>query len=180
MFRRTYLVKPALQIKYLLIGLLGIVVTGVCVYLAAETSLGRSESLSQLSLGELASVREAMRFSLLWVMVIVLFVVTVVELFLFHRIFGPLYAVEKVLRMVADGDLTVYMPLRRGDELRDVADAVEQMVGGIRRRVLQDKETIQGVQNALRRLGEANPGQKDELEKLAVRLDAVAQDFRLG
>jgi methyl-accepting chemotaxis protein len=180
MFRRTYLVKPAIQLKYMLYGLLGVIATGLCVYLVLDLSLNRAESLSQLSAGELESVREAMRGSLIWVMAVLLVIVAAAGTVLFHRIIGPLYAVEKVLRMVADGDLAVYMPLRRGDELREVAEAVEQMVGGIRRRVLVDKETALACRNKLLRLAEADPALKDKIQPVLAELDRIGQDFRLG
>lgn len=180
MFRRTYLVKPALQIKYMLYGVAFVLVAGVCVYLSLDMSVIHSEQLGQLSQGELASVQHAMRASFFWVLGVLLVVVALAELFLFHKVFGPLYAVEKVLRMIADGDLAVYMPLRQGDELQDVADAVEQLVGGIRRRVLNDKETALACQKTLRDIAEAQPALKDKIQPLLNDLDRIGQDFRLG
>lgn len=180
MFRRTYIVKPALQIKYLLYGLAGVLFAVACAYAVMHLSIIRSEDLSQLSQGELESVQSAMRVTLLWLTALLMVTLSLAGVVLFHRIIGPLYAVEKVLRMIADGDLTVYMPLRRGDELREVADAVEQMVGGIRRRLLHDKEHVLAVQNALRRAGDANPALKTELDAAAAKLDKVGQEFRLG
>jgi methyl-accepting chemotaxis protein len=180
MFRRTYIIKPALQIKFLLYGLTGVVLAMRCAYAVLHISVVRSEDLSQLSQGELHSIQSAMRTALLWLFVLLALSLSVVGVVLFHRVIGPLYAVEKVLRMIADGDLTVYMPLRRGDELREVADAVEQMVGGIRRRVLRDKEHVLAAQTALRRVAEANPAAKAELDAASAKLDKVGQEFRLG
>jgi methyl-accepting chemotaxis protein len=180
MFRRNYMVKPALQLKYLAFGIVGVIVTGFCVYLTLDISIVHSERLSQLSQGELDTVVHAMQISFVWVLAILVLGTVVAGVLIFHRLIGPMYAVEKVLRMVADGDLTVYMPLRRGDELREVADAVEQMVGGTRRRLLRDKEHVVACQNKLRQLAEANPNLKTDLDALAAKLDRVGEEFRLG
>ncbi|HRY30086.1 MAG TPA: HAMP domain-containing protein [Elusimicrobiota bacterium] len=180
MFRRNYIVKPMLQLKYLLYGLGLVLVSGLCVYFIMDLAIVHSERLSQLSQGEILSVQAAARVALLWALILLLLIVTVGTILIFHRLIGPVYAVEKVLRMVADGDLTVYMPLRKGDELREMAEAVEQMVGGIRRRLLHDKENALACQTKLRQIAEGNPSLKAELNDIAAKLDRVGQEFRLG
>jgi len=167
------------MIKYILFSLTGVILTGLCVYVALDMSFMHSEYLAQISTGELMVIKTAMRWSLVWVLLILLFAYFIINMFLYHHLMGPLYAIEKVLRMVADGDLTVWMPLRQGDELREVADTLEEMVGGIRRRLQTDMKKVDDVRQDLKKLSDKNPALKGDLDRLSETLSTVGQEFKL-
>lgn len=58
-----------------------------------------------------------------------------------HRIAGPLYRVEKDLKeKVSGGDLTVRFSIRKGDEVGDLADALNTMVEGLRLKMVKIKK----------------------------------------
>ena len=51
-----------------------------------------------------------------------------------HKVAGPLYRFKKVMKEVADGDMSVRMKLRKGDQLDDVAEAFNEMMDALERR----------------------------------------------
>jgi len=44
-----------------------------------------------------------------------------------HKIAGPIYRIEKDMSEIARGNLALRIKLRRGDELQDIADAINAM-----------------------------------------------------
>jgi nitrogen fixation/metabolism regulation signal transduction histidine kinase len=49
------------------------------------------------------------------------------------RIAGPLPKIYAALRKVGEGDLNQKVILRKGDELRDLAQAVNDMIDGLKK-----------------------------------------------
>jgi len=66
-------------------------------------------------------------------MVIVLIVAAVVS----HRMAGPVYKFEKSCAAVASGDLTHRVWLRKGDQLSDLQEQFNAMVGAVNEAVKQ-------------------------------------------
>jgi len=69
-------------------------------------------------------------------------------LFFPGHIAGGLYGIEREVRKVADGDLTVRIALRKGDTAHGLAAEVNRMVDGLRGRlsgIEQGVEHAQGV-----------------------------------
>jgi methyl-accepting chemotaxis protein len=60
----------------------------------------------------------------------------VITLFLPQRLAGPLYRIEKDLNdIVSKGDLTHRLTLRKGDEVTDLAEAVNMTVASLRQKL---------------------------------------------
>jgi len=60
-----------------------------------------------------------------------------------HRIVGPLFRIKRLINEVITGRLKVpEYPLRAGDELQDVFDAVTRMVQGLRERQGEDAQAV--------------------------------------
>jgi methyl-accepting chemotaxis protein len=54
------------------------------------------------------------------------------SIFITHKIAGPLYRLKKSLAEVAEGNLDVTVKLRKWDDLQDLADHVNQLIGELR------------------------------------------------
>ncbi len=50
-------------------------------------------------------------------------IVSVLGIYLSHKIAGPLFRLERVIRQLGDGDLSEHVKLREGDEFVELADA---------------------------------------------------------
>lgn len=74
----------------------------------------------------------------------------------FH-IAGPVYAIERTLRSIQDGDLMVLLKLRPGDSFMDAADTVNDTTTSLREHMIELKEaaaTIPGDAPGLTRVRE--------------------------
>jgi methyl-accepting chemotaxis protein len=81
------------------------------------------------------------------------------SIFITHRIVGPIYAVEKVIGRITDGDLSARVRLRKNDDLREFGQAMNRM--------LDKQETTLSVLNeqflkVSSRLREKTPGQASQ------------------
>ena len=86
MFRKTYFVKPLLQVKYSLITIAIVAITLVCVYLAFNYVVIGSGKLSHLSIDEVTALKSALRMTFLWTFVIVGVAIGLESVFLFHHL----------------------------------------------------------------------------------------------
>jgi methyl-accepting chemotaxis protein len=74
-----------------------------------------------------------------------------------HKIAGPAYAMRRTLSAVADGQLPFVRALRRGDELRAVAEELHRMVDMLRQRELRDLSVLRQAQSLLQGLSNVPP-----------------------
>ena len=142
MLRKTFILKPRLQLKYLVLSLVVVCLTGLAVYYAFWSSLVSAPGLEQLSAGEWRALQRAYQNSFIWVVVILVFIVGLETIFLFHRLFGPLYVFEKVLKSLSTGDLTASVHSRKNDELKEMAAQIQGMIGNMSSAVEEDRRRI--------------------------------------
>src|SRR6478736_1953555 len=96
--RKRFLVKPALQIRHLLWTFGIVLICSLSFYALVETGVSRAVANGSLGLEQWLSLRGTLRFAFV-LGVLVLAVATGIENYLFfHRVVGPLYALEKAFR----------------------------------------------------------------------------------
>ncbi|MDQ3264606.1 MAG: HAMP domain-containing protein [Myxococcota bacterium] len=72
-----------------------------------------------------------------------------------HKIVGPLFRIKRLVNDINLGRLSVpTYPLRQGDELQDVFEAMTSMVQSLRNRQVQDLRRIEELIEAARALGQ--------------------------
>ncbi len=86
-------------------------------------------------------------------------------LFLPQKIAGPLYHVEKDLRRVADGDLTVKIVLREGDTLQDFAQLISQVINDLRLKIKAVQDSVAEITGTEGKDNQALLALKTELDK---------------
>ncbi len=98
-----------------------------------------------------------------------------ITIFFPHKIAGPLYRIERDLReKVGEGDLSVRFILRKGDEVQDLADAINTTLEKLGAK-------IEGVNNAVERIEVAirNKADDREIERLVKELKDALDVFKL-
>lgn len=60
-----------------------------------------------------------------------------------HRIAGPVYVLEQGLKRMAEGDLTVELKLRKGDNFHEAVDIFNLAIGDLRERVIRAKKLVE-------------------------------------
>jgi methyl-accepting chemotaxis protein len=151
--RKNYFIKPGFQSRltaiFILIVIIVANIVGALVYgfsvIKLEGSLVDEAKLpidsKQLGQTLLPGVIIAELISI--------FIVAFICIFVTHTIAGPVYRMEKVARNIGEGDLTHFIKLRPKDELKDLADTMNEMTMGLRNKVIGFKEEIDQIQKGL-------------------------------
>ena len=117
-----------------------------------------------------------------------LVVALALTLFFPQYLAGPLYRIEKVLDMVADGDLSeCQLNLRSGDELKDLAGQVTKMMKKMRERVLllkEDNKQMEAIYNRMvKAVQDSNmemiSGGMSDLEKEITKIKETLDEFKV-
>ena len=133
--RRTYLILKGVQLRY--VGLLLIVMfmtaalSSYVIYYTTMMFMG--EKLANVyPQGRLVSIINIFNFRILLSMVLITPLVVLIGIFASHKIAGPMFRIARTLRGMAAGDLTAPIVLRKGDELTDIADAINHISDTLR------------------------------------------------
>ena len=179
MIKRTkYLIKAGLQFRYITTILLAVfLVAGVCVattYYSLLLLLG--EKLANVyPQGRLAVTLQNVNGIVMFRVLLLVPFVAVAGLILSHRIAGPVFRIENVLKTIGEGNLDVNVTLRKKDELKSLAKAVNYMTSNLK----EDKVTQESL---LRELSKAAGTIKELLRKeplnkrlVEKKLDSIIQ-----
>ena len=143
--RKHYIIRPMLQIKYLLTVVGVIAFTAMATYFAFWSSLMHSAGLEQLSAGDMMALERAYQINFIWVVLIIVASFGIMSVIVFHRLVGPIYVIQKALKHIAEGDLSQDISLRKKDELKDTAGELQNMIENIRDAVLDDRKKLQDI-----------------------------------
>lgn len=133
--RRRYLVKKGLQFRYIGTILLAVfIIAATCIvstYYSLLILLG--EKLANVyPQGRLVSILKDVNLIVLYRVLILVPFVMIIGLFLSHKIAGPLFRMEKVLRDIGKGNFDIHVKLRKGDELKGMAEAINDMTANLK------------------------------------------------
>jgi len=133
--RRKYFIKRAFQLKYASVILFFIFITMVisssAIYLAIFPFL--SEKLANVyPQGRLVGILRNANMKAILSTAVILPIAAWIGIILSHRIAGPWYRMEVILREIAEGSLISDVQLRKGDELQSLAEAVNKVTSNLR------------------------------------------------
>lgn len=105
-------------------------------------------------------------------------------LFFSHYIAGPLYRFERTLEEMRGGNLTINVKLRKNDELKDVGDAFNQALAGLRSKVKIERDALaasivkgRAIAASLRDAGRGDEAAR--LEALLHEVESAPQQIRI-
>lgn len=132
--RRQYLISRKFQLKYvfLIVAFMFLIawLAGYTVYYTAFTLMG--EKLANVyPQGRLTVIFKTVNMALLMRILLLVPVVALISIFLSHRIAGPVFRIERYLGKVAKGDFSSIIRLRKRDELKNLAAAINKMTVGL-------------------------------------------------
>jgi len=145
MLRKKFLIKPKLQFKYMIITALVVLLSAVVVYFVLHQVMRSSGGMEQLTDGEWRSLTLALNRGLVWIVAFIALVLAVESVFFFHRMVGPLYVFEKVLRAIKEGDLTQRVHLRQGDEFKEIAGEYNQMSERLDEKIKEAADALNAI-----------------------------------
>lgn len=151
--RKKYFIKPGFQSRltaiFILIVIIVANIVGALVYGFSVEKL-ESNLVEEAKLPvDSKQLGQALLPGVIIAELISIFVVAFICIFVTHTIAGPVYRMEKVVRNIGEGDLTHFIKLRPKDELKDLADAMNEMTMGLRNKIIGFKETVAQIREGI-------------------------------
>ncbi|HNW43575.1 MAG TPA: hypothetical protein PKI19_03670 [Elusimicrobiales bacterium] len=167
--RKTILIKKHLQYRYMALifasVLLAFIVVGLDV-LWTVSKVVNDHPMMQPMLEEMMAMAPLFGIKIGMYLLIVLIVSVVVS----HRMAGPVFKFEKSCSVVAEGDLTHRVYLRKGDQLMDLQEQFNNMAAAV--------HAVTGEYEKFRAAA-ANEGLKDKADALAVKIREIMPNFKV-
>ena len=137
------------QIKYCLVMLTSLAATSLLIYLYFKHGLGESypEALSTLNKVE-AALPAALLVTFLVQSLLILFFAIAINLYVSHKIAGPIYRFEHTLRCIDDGDLQHVARIRDSDQIKSMVLALNRLIASLR----NNYTSLQGVEQELNQI----------------------------
>ncbi|MCM8806451.1 MAG: hypothetical protein NC926_00605 [Candidatus Omnitrophica bacterium] len=133
--RKRYLINKSVQfilsgVTIYLIVLFVIFVAGLTYYITLNTILSQLELENKLiSAYEIVKTINSILIKKIGLICFIFLLITFyLEIRILHRIAGPLYRIEKVLRELAQGKNVEKIKLRKKDFYKSLADAVNEVI----------------------------------------------------
>jgi len=174
--RRNYLVHKGIQIKYAVMVIALLLIYTIILMSAIFGPAFHILSSRQISLAERAETAEAVLLlnSSMWPWIgLVVFLFGGISIFITHRVAGPVFAIKRMLTTLGDGDLTARIHLRKGAELQDLGDSVNDMADRYESLVSSLDERFRNVAIEVREMARQNAAVKKSV--LLTEIEAVEQ-----
>ena len=130
--RKKWFMRHPAQAKYLLLVLVAmlapIVLLGFCFYTLVFDLLARQMVFPEAISANLAPVVDRVNDVLAWTLPALVLVIFWCALVVSHRFAGPIERLEKGLDEVLAGDTRQKIRLRKGDDLKGVADRINALL----------------------------------------------------
>jgi len=175
--RRKLFVKPELQLKYVLITVVLVIISGIFTYFIMNYKLTTSPFTENLSYGEIMALKKDIIVSFIEIMLILAFVVTIQSIILFHRLIGPIYALEKIIEIMKSGRIGGKIKLRKRDQLKELASLLEELGNNYSMWIKEDRERIEKIKQQLESLKNNIPS--DKYENILEELNKITSKFNI-
>jgi len=125
--RKKFLVKPQLQIKYLALITGAVIISFVASYFILESALSPLLGKNPEIADQWLALKGSLRGSMAIILGILVIAIGIEHYFFFHGIAGPIYALEKQIKRITDGQYNEQTIIRESDQLGDLVKAFEEM-----------------------------------------------------
>ena len=175
--RRKYFLRDSSQPRLLLgielIFFTLLIISGIIFYLVANQDLTTSYYQAHL---KIKNLKDNLLPILIGLNLAGLVAGAVLAVFFTHRISGPLYRLNKIMKAISQGNLNHVIKFRNGDELKDVEAAACAMLFGLNERIRK----LQGLGEELQeRIQELSPSTDEELAGDVESLMQALAEFQL-
>lgn len=181
--RKNYFISKGMQSKFagtiLLLAFLVAVITACNIYV-----LGSFFVSTKTTLVEARGVTNIMQhfFTEFWPRLLMLIFVNVIIIFIVsimysHQTAGPAYKLEKSIQRITEGDLTFEVSLRRNDNLKELAVALNELLKKFRTTLAQAKTLSVDLSGKLEGL-DSDPKFK-QLAESSAELSRLIDQFKI-
>ena len=157
--RRNYFINKKFQTQFILrfcgLVLLGAVISGAALfsYVFVKDTVTTAFVNSRLSIITTADyILPVILGASIIAIVLVSIATAIVVMYLSHRIAGPLFRIEKDLSQISEGDLTLKILLRTNDEIKRLAENINQTNENIRIKISEAKINLKDLNKQVKEL----------------------------
>jgi methyl-accepting chemotaxis protein len=179
--RRTLIIKKGLQIKFIMMVMSAVVLAIAMIWWELYRTFGL-DIVRDLMDPSLNMLFQSLVIKLLVRMTLYVILLGVVTVYLSNKLGGPIYRFERSTRVLAQGDLTHRVFLRKGDELGSLQDEFNSMADSLQRRVIKDRNLAQRISKNMSELIQAkylSPEAQKRLEEMKSEVDHITADFKI-
>ncbi|MDO8536069.1 MAG: hypothetical protein Q7S30_03555 [Candidatus Omnitrophota bacterium] len=153
--RRNYFINKRFQanfiVKFCILVIMGTAISGGVVYWMSRSTVTSTFENSRLVIKSTADfILPSVLLSSAFVVISIGIAAIAITLFTSHRIAGPLYRIQKDLEELSKGNLNVSFNLRKGDEIKVLADTLNDTAELFRRNILNAAKAISEIDVALK------------------------------
>ena len=147
--RRQYIVDKPFQFKYLFYILAMMVCTVIIVsftvfFISWEKIIKEFFYVPDAA-KKLSDIFVSTSQILIIPVLILIVVFSIIAILFSHKIAGPIYRVEKIAEELKKGNLNINVRFRKGDELQHLAEALNNMISGMKHLISSDKKIIDNL-----------------------------------
>ena len=181
--RKHYFINKKLQLKYIILTmsllvlftiiLLSVIIAPYVIALFSDIPLSRQN--------EAAAFLLTLHNNSIWVgtsLTILLF--GILSIFITHKIAGPLVRFERLAESISDGNMTIRVKLRKGDDLHELAEDFNQMADKLESLLVnidtEHKKLSSHITDLRRELTARNISEQT-MQELATKIDADKDDL---
>lgn len=176
-YKRTqYFVAKKFQLRYIgLILFLAFSTAIMCAYVIYYTMMiTMGDKLANIyPQGRLVAIVNAVNIRILFSMLLIAPLIILIGVYASHKIAGPIGRIERFLKSVAEGDLSLPLTLRKNDELVSLAGGINGVVESIKANVKKEKAVISDISasmDGLKKLGALKPVDNAALNQVLAKL----------
>jgi len=150
--RRKYVICRRYQIKYALVILIAMAVLWVAVSLTtywATFPLLEDELSGALTHSQTAEIANALCRSYSFRAGLLLIIFALLGIYLSHKVVGPIPRLKRALKRMSRGEYGEPVILRRGDELKDLSKAINEMMEQMKEQCEQESRIVQSIEREL-------------------------------
>ena len=129
--RRQYFIRKEFQLRYigliLFVMLFSAIIAGYTIYYNSWALLG-TKLANVYPQGQLVSIFRSVNIRFAGTMIFVSMLCIGIAIIASHRIAGPVYRIMKFMETLTAGDYSQRIRLRKGDELKDLAESINKFV----------------------------------------------------
>jgi len=180
-YKRTqYFVAKKFQLKYVgMILALMFLTAAMCSYVIYYTlMILLGEKLANVyPQGRLVAIVKTVNFRILLSLLLITPMVTLIGVFLSHRIAGPIYRMERFMANLSAGNLTSKLILRKKDELMTLADGLNALSDQLRDNVATEKSHLNKALEELEMLKKAVESKSMDHDKASQLINRIASEL---
>ncbi len=174
--RKKYIIKKGLQFRFVgivfALALLASAVTGYTVFATGWTLLG--EKLTNVyPQGRLIAIFRTTNMALARNLLFTSPFIFLLGFLFSHRIAGPVYRIEKTIYEISRGNLGLRIKLRKGDELWDLADIINDMTQNLDSSIGSNKALLLKIQKDLDQVKNIVSSQPQLVEAIGPSIDGL-------